>query len=74
MSTIIGLKELREHTGDIINRVNKGESFVVVRRTTPVFEVRPVSESIGGSDQAVSDWTRQFVNRYRKTIKSLEDK
>lgn len=42
---IIGLKELREKTEDYIKAVEKrGDSFVVVRRSKPVFKIAPVAE------------------------------
>ena len=44
MSKIIGLKELREHTEDYISQVGKGRSFVVVRKSKPVFKLSPVDE------------------------------
>lgn len=41
---IIGLKELRENTEDYISEIGKGKSFIVVRRSRPVFKVVPVDE------------------------------
>ena len=41
-STIIGLKELRENIEEYIGKVEKGKSFVVVRRSHPVFKIAPV--------------------------------
>jgi len=43
-STIIGLKELRENTEHYIRAVGKGKSFAVVRRSRPIFEIRPIDE------------------------------
>ncbi|KKU16247.1 MAG: hypothetical protein UX24_C0015G0001 [Candidatus Giovannonibacteria bacterium GW2011_GWB1_45_9b] len=40
--SIIGLKELREHTEEYIEKVGKGRSFVVVRRSEPIFKIAPV--------------------------------
>ncbi len=36
---IIGLKELRENTEDYIKKVKKGQSFLVVRKSRPVFRL-----------------------------------
>ena len=44
MEKIIGLKNLREHTEEYIKAVKKGESFVVIRKTVPVFKVVPVEK------------------------------
>ncbi|MDO8565054.1 MAG: type II toxin-antitoxin system prevent-host-death family antitoxin [bacterium] len=41
---IIGLRDLRENTENYIAQVGKGKSFVVVRRSKPVFRVTPVDE------------------------------
>jgi len=41
---IVGVKELRENLEKYINRVNRGESFTVVRRSKPVFKISPAEE------------------------------
>ncbi len=41
---IIGLKDLRENTESYITKIKKGSSFVVVRRSKPVFKITPVDE------------------------------
>jgi len=44
-NNIVGLKELREHMETYIAKVQKGESFVVVRRSQPVLKISsPVSD------------------------------
>lgn len=43
-TAIIGLKDLRERTEDYISCVRKGKSFIVVRRSRPVFKITPVDE------------------------------
>jgi len=53
---IVGLKELRENIDRFINRVNKGESFTVVRRSQPVFRLSPV-DSDGMGWESVVDFT-----------------
>lgn len=42
--SIIGLRELREDTGKVLEGVKKGNSFTVVRRSKPVFRITPVEE------------------------------
>lgn len=44
MNKIIGLKDLRENTESFINKVKKGQSFVVVRKSKPIFKLSPVDE------------------------------
>ncbi|MUH58349.1 MAG: type II toxin-antitoxin system prevent-host-death family antitoxin [Actinobacteria bacterium] len=36
------MRELRNHGGDVVNRVSRGESLVVTRDGTPVAELRPL--------------------------------
>jgi prevent-host-death family protein len=53
---IIGLKELRENTETYIKRVSRGESIIVVRRSTPLFRLTPIdAEEIGW--ETVADFT-----------------
>lgn len=53
---IIGLKELRENTEKYIERVNRGESITVMRRSTPLFRLTPIdAEEIGW--ETVADFT-----------------
>ena len=42
--TIVGLKELRENIETYISRVEKGDSFVVVRKSKPVFKISPFDD------------------------------
>jgi prevent-host-death family protein len=55
-SNIVGLKELREDMDKYIARVDKGESFTVVRRSRPVFKIAPVDEESGW--ETVVDFTQ----------------
>ena len=41
MNNLIGLKELREDVNTYISEVGKGKSFIVVRRSKPVFKISP---------------------------------
>lgn len=42
MENIIGLKNLRENMLDYINRIAKGESFVVFKQSKPLFRLSPL--------------------------------
>ncbi|OGH88088.1 MAG: hypothetical protein A3J93_05540 [Candidatus Magasanikbacteria bacterium RIFOXYC2_FULL_42_28] len=42
LEKIVGVKELRENLADFITKVAQGNSFVVVRRSQPVFSINPV--------------------------------
>jgi len=41
MQKTIGLKELRENTENWINQVRKGKSFLVFRKSQPIFRIVP---------------------------------
>ncbi|MEK7541685.1 MAG: hypothetical protein AAB533_02465 [Patescibacteria group bacterium] len=45
MEHIIGLKELRERTDVYIRGAARGRSFLVVRRSRPVFRITPPDEA-----------------------------
>ena len=46
-SSIVGLKELRTDMEHYIARVDRGESFTVVRRSQPIFRLTPVDDEAG---------------------------
>lgn len=55
MKYIIGLKELRQNVSMYANRVAKGESFVVMRRSIPLFRISPVND---GGWESVADFSQ----------------
>ena len=58
-TNIIGLKDLREHTEQYISSIKKGKSFLVVRRSKPIFRVSPVDEwGDEGLWETVIDFTK----------------
>ena len=40
---IIGVKELRQNLDEYIAQIAKGKSFMVIRRSKPVFNITPVN-------------------------------
>jgi prevent-host-death family protein len=73
MATIIGLKELRENTEAVAERANRGETFVVVKRSKPIFRLVPVTESMP-ADEELTAWTIKAIERYRPALSALADK
>jgi len=55
MENIIGLKKLRENMVDYINRIAKGESFIVFKQTKPLFKISPIR---GEQWEEVIDFTK----------------
>ncbi len=45
MKHLINLKEFRENISTYEKRVNKGDSFIVTRRSKPLFRISPVEEA-----------------------------
>ncbi|MCX6714071.1 MAG: hypothetical protein NTV48_03150 [Candidatus Vogelbacteria bacterium] len=57
MIKIIGLKDLRENTDTYLAQIKKGHSFLVMRRSEPVFRISPADES-GEVWERVIDFTK----------------
>jgi prevent-host-death family protein len=54
---ILGLKELRENMQKYASRVEKGESFIVVKKSKPLFKISSVDED-DGLRETVVDFTK----------------
>ena len=57
MKNLIGFKELREHADTYITQVQKGKSFIVMRRSKPIFKISPLEEDSEAWEQVV-DFTK----------------
>lgn len=74
MNNIINLKEFRENVAKYETRVQKGDSFIVMRRSKPLFRISPVEED---GWETVVDFT-QFrkggmpVNEVIKVLEALD--
>lgn len=55
-NSTVGLKELRENLETYISRVKKGKSFIVMRRSEPVFKISPPDED-EGVWETIADFT-----------------
>ena len=75
---IVGLKDLRLNTAKYINRLNKGESFTVVRRSKPVFNMVPFDEDNDNLWETVVDFTKMNKKGFSaefilKSLKKLNE-
>ena len=43
-NAIVGLKELRENIEVYISKIKKGDSFIVVKKSKPVFRISPLED------------------------------
>lgn len=55
MENIITLKNLRENMQEYVEKVQKGRTFVVFKRSQPLFKISPLSE---GAWEEVIDFTK----------------
>lgn len=73
MDNIVNLKELRENMAKYAKRVEKGDSFIVIKRSKPLFRISPINEE---GWETVIDFT-QFkkegisANELLERLKSL---
>lgn len=51
----VSLKDLREQFPKYIEAVANGQSFTVVKRSKPIFQINPISDE--GSWQTIADFT-----------------
>ena len=56
-NTIVGLKELRENMEKYASLIKKGKSFVVVKRSKPLFKISSIDED-DGLWETVIDFTK----------------
>lgn len=55
---IIGLRDLRENTEDFISKIKKGWSFLVLRKSKPVFKIVNAEKGSDGEWEEVLDFTK----------------
>ena len=67
MNKLIGLKELRENADVYISEVEKGKSFIVVKRSKPVFKITPPDEDDGAWETVVN-----FTDFYKDGISAKQ--
>lgn len=57
MEKVIGLKELRHNVAGYANKVKRGQSFLVFRRSQPLFKITPVDDDEAGWERVI-DFTK----------------
>jgi len=55
MENIIGLKDLRQKMSEYAKKVKAGKSFIVVKRSKPLFRITPIEEETW---EPVTDFTK----------------
>ena len=72
----VSIRELRNHGGDVIDRVERGEQLTVTRDGKPVAELSPVGRSHLGASVLLVRWSRLPLvdpNQLRADIDALID-
>ncbi|MBA3719000.1 MAG: type II toxin-antitoxin system prevent-host-death family antitoxin [Nocardioidaceae bacterium] len=54
----VSIRDLRNHGGDVVDRVHDGERVVVTRGGQPVAELRPLSRAPLGATALLARWRR----------------
>lgn len=72
MEKIIGFKELRKNAENYVRQVARGKSFLVVRRSRPIFRISPPDEAPELWDRVI-DFTKIKKNgvSLREVLKRL---
>ena len=78
MKSLIGLKELRENMDTFAAEVRKGKSFLVMRRSKPLFRITPPDDA-NELWETVIDFTEFYkngipANQLLKKLRSLNEK
>jgi antitoxin (DNA-binding transcriptional repressor) of toxin-antitoxin stability system len=55
LNSTVSLKELREQFPKYIDAIAKGQSFTVMKRSKPIFQINPVGDE--GAWQTIVDFT-----------------
>jgi len=54
----VSVRELRNHGGEVLNRVSRGESLIVTRDGVGVAELRPLPRPSLATSELVRRWSR----------------
>jgi prevent-host-death family protein len=54
----VSIRDLRNHGGDVVDRVARGEQITITRAGKPVAELRPVTAAALPAEVLVARWRR----------------
>jgi prevent-host-death family protein len=69
----ITIRELRNHGGEVVDRVARGEQITVTRAGKPVAELRPVSRRPLTAETLLARWHRLPAVDYRAMRAELDE-
>ena len=76
MTKLIGIKELQTNTKKIREEAAKGVRFIVIYRSTPVFEINPIGKNVEFADDLESTglYTDAFIKKMKNAEKDVKEK
>jgi prevent-host-death family protein len=74
--TEVSIRELRNHGGEVVDRVERGEKITITRSGRPVAELRPVRPRGTPTDALMEEWKhlpRMDPDKLRRDIDAIFD-
>jgi len=74
MTKLIGIKELQQNTKFIREEVEKGVHFIVIYRSKPVFEIKPLEKVSYSEDlEETGLYNDKFIKKIKEAEKDLKE-
>lgn len=75
MTKLIGLKEVQKNTKYIREEVEKGVNFIVLYRSKPLFEIKPISQDFHFTDELETSgvYNAQFIKKMKEAEKNIAE-
>ncbi|MBI4599764.1 hypothetical protein HY732_02475 [Candidatus Uhrbacteria bacterium] len=70
---LIGVKHLQTRFKDVTRAAQKGQSFLVMKHTTPLFRIEPVTKKKEARYTLDDLMTIRFTSRDRNLSKKIDD-
>ena len=64
MDTIVAMRDIRQSLAAIADRAEKGETFVVIRKSRPVFRIEPATGIYGSPARTALATVREVRERF----------
>lgn len=74
MTKLIGIKELQQNSKRIRTEVAQGTHFIVVYRSKPIFEIKPLPKNLEFSEDLKMEniYTDDFIKRIEEAEKDIK--
>ncbi len=74
MTKLIGIKELQQNTKRIRAEVEQGTHFIVVYRSKPIFEIKPLPTNVEFAEDLKREniYTNDFIKRMEAAEKDIK--